>query len=115
MRLTGKDLCICLFTLNTVSYTYLLLFSGSAADRKNFNELLLAIRVALNEYQEQTGDAPIGKLTPRYYMLPWYDSFTKLSLSTSKGEGHLGSPLRCHVVSCFIPPSVVYFIFLTDN
>jgi hypothetical protein len=65
MRLTGKDLCICLFTLNTVSYTYLLLFSGSAADRKNFNELLLAIRVALNEYQEQTGDAPIGKLTPR--------------------------------------------------
>jgi hypothetical protein len=44
-----------------VSYTYLPLFSGSADDRKNFNELLLAIRVALNEYQEQTGDAPVGK------------------------------------------------------
>jgi chitinase len=34
--------------------------SGSPDDRKNFNELLLAIRVALNEYQTQTGDAPIG-------------------------------------------------------
>jgi hypothetical protein len=44
-----------------VSYTYVPLFSGSADDRKNFNELLLAIRVALNEYQEQTGDAPVGK------------------------------------------------------
>eukprot|EP00804_Cyclotella_cryptica_P024464 CCRYP_017568-RB/>CCRYP_017568-RB protein AED:0.03 eAED:0.03 QI:1933/1/1/1/1/0.81/11/100/1752 len=33
---------------------------GSADDRKNFNELLLAVRVALNEYQTQTGDAPIG-------------------------------------------------------
>jgi hypothetical protein len=36
--------------------------SGTKDDAKNFNELLLAIREALNEYQEQTGDAPIGML-----------------------------------------------------
>ncbi len=39
---------------------------GSADDRKNFNELLLAIRVALNEYQTQTGDAPLGSWNAPY-------------------------------------------------
>lgn len=65
MSLTGKDLYMMPFCLEHSFLHVLLLFSGSADDRKNFNELLLAIRVALNEYQEQTGDAPVGKLTPR--------------------------------------------------